>query len=175
MLVVICQALGGSARGALGPPGSDGVGSGAATTSTHEDPHEVVALALSAVRTGGLAVGVGAGHRRADALALRAVRGARAAPWRVQVRGEDAAAGAHADAVLAVLADIARRRTQPGWDVVDALRGRRSQREAAAALGVTRQAVSQRALAAGWRHEQALAPLVAELLVAAQGAARPGV
>ncbi len=155
-------------------PLGEAVGSDAEVTE-HDDPRRVVALTLEAVRAGGLAVGIGAGHAAAHVLAARAARGARAAPWRVQVRGEGAPAAAHADAVLAVLADAARRRTRPGWEVVDALRGGSTQEEAAAALGVTRQAVSQRALAAGWRHEQGLVPLAAQLLLTAQGAARAGV
>ncbi len=153
---------------------AEGSGSDRAVTSEHEDAAAVVDVVLAQVRAGA-AVGVGAGHRRAGALAGAALRGARAAPTRTQVRGEGSPAAAHADAVLAAIADAARRRTEPGWDVVDALRGGRTQAEAAAVLGVTRQAVSQRALAAGWRHEQRLAPLAAELLVAAQGAAPPSV
>lgn len=141
----------------------------------HDDPRRVITLTLEAVRAGGLAVGIGAGHRSAHVLAAKAARGARAAPWCVQVRGEGEPAAAHADAVMAVLADAARRRTGPGWDVVDALRGGATQDAAAAALGVTRQAVSQRALAAGWRHEQGLVPLAGQLLLTAQGAGRAGV
>ena len=141
------------------------------------EPTEAVALALAAARRGEV-VGIGAAptEKVADGLARAALERARSHPDRVVVRGADPVSAARAGAVLAVLADVARRRTAPGWEVVDRLAAGATQAGAARALGVTRQAVSQRAVAAGWRHERDLAPLVADLLAArSDPAPAPGV
>ena len=143
----------------------------------------VVDVALALVRDGHWSVGVGAGAVReplpastregagpAFELARDAVERAKSAPTRVAVSGADAAAAAEAEAVLRLLADLVDRRTAPGWEVVDLLVGGATQAQAAERLGVTRQAVSQRARAAAWQHEHDVRPVAARLLGRAQGA-----
>ena len=160
-----------------------------------DDPALVVRAVLSLVRQGGAtagregprgggawSIGVGAGTVRrplprstragagqAFELARTAVERAKSSSDRLAVRGADPQAAARAQAVLALLADVVRRRTVPGWQVVDLLAQGMNQSEAAERLGVTRQAVSQRASTAGWRHERDVALLAADLLRAAQG------
>ena len=161
-----------------------------------DDPALVVRAVLSLARQVGAAngsegrrggawsVGVGAGEVRrplpsstragageAFELARTAVERAKSSSDRLAVRGADPQSAADAQAVLALLADVVRRRTAPGWQVVDLLAQGMNQSEAAQRLGITRQAVSQRASAAGWRHERDVAPLAADLLRAAQGSA----
>ena len=56
------------------------------------------------------------------------------------------------------------RRTPQGWDVVDRMAGGGTQRDVAAALGITPQAVSTRLRTSGWRAERAAVPGLAALL-----------
>ena len=56
------------------------------------------------------------------------------------------------------------RRTPQGWDVVDRMAGGGTQREVAAALGITPQAVSTRLRTSGWRAERAAVPGLVALL-----------
>ena len=147
------------------------------------DPLVVVDLVLRLARTGHWSVGVGAGAvreplpastRAGAGPAFEHARGAverakRAAPH-VAVSGDDRTAASHAQAVLRLLADLVQRRTEPGWAVVDRLRAGRTQTDVATELGITKQAVSQRALAAGWPHERDVRPAAADLLDRAQAA-----
>lgn len=141
------------------------------------DPDAVVDLVLSLARRRHWSVGVGAGAVReplpsstragagpAFEHARDAVQRAKRSAPHVAVSGDDPAAAAHAEAVLRLLADIVQRRTQAGWAVVDRLRGGRTQTELAVELGITKQAVSQRAQAAGWPHERDVRPAAAALL-----------
>ena len=147
------------------------------------DPDAVVDLVLRLARTGQWSVGVGAGAVRqplprstragagpAFELARDAVQRAKRAAPRVAVSGEDRTAARHAEAVLRLLAEIVQRRTEPGWAVVDRLRDGRTQTDVATELGITKQAVSQRAQAAGWPHERDVRPAAAALLDRAQAA-----
>ena len=145
------------------------------------DPDAVVDLVLRLARTRHWSVGVGAGAVReplpastragagpAFELARDAVERAKRSAPHVAVSGDDPAAAAQAEAVLRLLADIVQRRTELGWVVVDRLKDGRTQTDLASELGITKQAVSQRALAAGWHHERDVRPAAAALLDRAQ-------
>lgn len=147
-----------------------------------DDAGTVVALVLDLVRDGGWHVGVGAGPvdeplprtTRAGrgpvfAHARAAVEAAKRAPDHVAVRGVDDDAAGAADAVLALLAAVVARRSDPAWEAVDLVAAGRTAGEAAAKLGVTRQAVSQRLTAGLWQQERAARPVAARLLAAAGG------
>jgi hypothetical protein len=147
-----------------------------------DDAASVVTLALDLVRDGGWHVGVGAGgvetplptltragRGPAFSLARDAVETAKRTPDHVCVRGADAGAAEQADAVLALLAAVVARRSEPAWEALDLLSEGRTTGEVAAKLGVTRQAVSQRLAAGLWQQERAARPVAARLLVEAAG------
>ncbi len=148
------------------------------------DAEDVVGLVLALIRAGGWSVGVGAGpvHEplpastragtgEAFVLARAAVEAAksRQRPVPLAVRGVDEVAAGDAEAVLTLLGAVLVRRTPAGWDAVDAVRSGAGQDVVAQGLGVTQQAVSQRLRAALWSEEQAVRPVAARLLTAAQG------
>lgn len=148
------------------------------------DAQDAVELVLDLVRLGGWSVGVGAGPvvdplpespregaGEAFVLARAAVEAAksRQRPVPLAVRGVDTVAAGDAEAVLTLLGAVLVRRTPGGWEAVDAVRASGAQDVAAQGLGVTQQAVSQRLRAALWAEDQAVRPVAARLLTAAQG------
>jgi len=110
--------------------------------------------------------GSGAAFVRAREAVERAKR--RAGELPVAVVGDDGGSAAEraadAEAVLQLLASVAARRTDAGWEAVDLVAAGLSQRAAAARLGVSAQAVSQRVRASMWPEEAAARPLAARLL-----------
>lgn len=151
-----------------------------------DDPDVVVDTALQVLRDGGWSVGIGAGpvdeplpaSPRAGSgpaflLARDAVESAksRQRPVALAVRGVDGEAAADADALLVLLGSVAARRSEAGWDAVDAVRDApvAGQNVAARALGVSQQAVSQRLRTAMWAEEAAARPAAARLLTRAAG------
>ena len=142
----------------------------------------VVDTVLELVRLGGWSIGVGAGpvqsplpaSTRAAAgpaflSARRAVDAAKQRPARLAVRGAVPTDAGDAQAVLTALAVIVGRRSEQAWEAI-ALVGRgRTQAEAAAELGITRQAVGQRLAAGLWELELDLRPTAARLLTRAAG------
>ena len=78
---------------------------------------------------------------------------------------------ADAEAGFRLLAAVRSRRTDQGWQAIDQMNRSRSQQEAAAALGVSRQAISQRLQAAQWSAEAIAVPLLTRLLQRADAAA----
>ena len=160
-----------------------------------DDPSSVVDLALHLLRIGGWSIGIGAGPvdeplprstREASGPAFIAAREAveaakgRGRPVPLAVRGSGEVAARDAEAVLTMLGSVVVRRSAAGWEAVDADRRARSstshdgavQQAAAASLGISQQAVSQRLKAAMWAEEQAVRPAVARLLSAAGMEAR---
>lgn len=146
------------------------------------DPALVVDLALRLARSRHWSVGVGAGAVRsplppstragagpAFEHARDAVQRAKRSDPHLAVSGDDPTAAAHAEAVLRLLGDLVQRRTDLGWAVVDRLKDGCTQTDLADRLGISKQAVSQRAQAAGWHHERDVRPAVAALLDRAQG------
>jgi len=138
----------------------------------------VVDLSLYLQRLRGWSVGVGVGAvdlplavsaRASSGPAFVAAREAverarvRGVPVPLAVNGADPDAARDAEAVLQLLAAVVRRRSPAGWEAVDTLAGR-TQRDVAASLGITAQAVSQRLAAALWEEEVAVRPVAARLL-----------
>ena len=150
-----------------------------------DDPAAVVDLVLLLVREDAWSVGVGAGPVQAPLpastraatgpaflSARRAVDAAKQRPSHVAVRGAVAPEAADAQAVLGALALLVDRRSDQAWEAIAQVSGGRTQAQAAAALGISRQAVGQRLAAAQWDLEQELRPTAARLLARAAGEAR---
>ncbi|MFD1721561.1 DNA-binding protein [Amnibacterium endophyticum] len=139
---------------------------------------------LELTRDAGWSVGVGVGgvaeplpastrEARGPAFvaARAAVEAAKRAQHRVDVRADDETAAGDATALLQLLLDVRARRSEEGWAVADRLRAGLTQAQIADEEGVTPQAVSQRARAAGIRLEEAAVPALARLLARLDGAA----
>ncbi|SES85349.1 hypothetical protein [Geodermatophilus poikilotrophus] len=146
------------------------------------DPVVVVDLVLRLVREGGWSIGVGAGtvqaplpdSTRAGAgaaylCARRAVDAARQRGVRLAVRGAVPPDAGDAQAVLSALAVVVQRRSAPAWEAIELVGAGCTQAAAAAALGVSRQAVGQRLTAGLWELERELRPTAARLLTRAAG------
>jgi hypothetical protein len=146
------------------------------------DPADVVELVLRLVRMGGWSIGVGAGavqtplpeSTRAGAgqaflAARRAVDAAKQRPFRLAVRGAVPPEAADAQAVLSALAGLVDRRSEQAGAAIALVEEGRTQSDAAAALGISRQAVGQRLAAAMWELERELRPTAARLLARAAG------
>ncbi|WP_104523946.1 hypothetical protein [Blastococcus atacamensis] len=145
-------------------------------------PEEVVDVAVRLVRLGGWSIGIGAGPVQsplppstraatgpAFLSARRAVDAAKQRPMRLAVRGAVPPDAADAQAVLSALAVLVGRRSDQAWEAIDLVDGGRTQAEAAAELGISRQAVGQRLAAASWELERELRPTAARLLARAAG------
>ncbi|BCN68795.1 hypothetical protein GS894_09925 [Rhodococcus hoagii] len=145
-----------------------------------DDADIVVDLALDLVRREHWSVGIGvgeveeplpaqtrAGRGPAFEAARDAVERAKRSPSGVAVEATDALAAADADAALTLLALLVSRRTPQGHAAVDLARRGLNQAESAAELGISKQAVSQRLIAAGWHAESAGRQLAARLLARA--------
>jgi hypothetical protein len=143
---------------------------------------DVVDTVLELVRLGGWSIGVGAGpvqtplppSTRAGAgpaflSARRTVDAAKQRPARLAVRGALPADAGDAQAVLTALAVVVQRRSEQAWEAIALVGAGRTQAEAAATLGVTRQAVGQRLAAGLWDLERDLRPTAARLLTRAAG------
>ena len=146
------------------------------------DASAAVDLALALAATGSWSVGLGTGAvqsplprstraARGPAFehARRAVERAKTGAEPVAVRGPDDEAAGEADALLQLLVAVVRRRSPAGSEVCELLARGLTQREAADRLGVSKQAVSQRAQAALWTQEARVRPLAARLLRASAG------
>ena len=139
-------------------------------------------LALTLTRIGDWSVGIGAGAveeplgASARASAGPAFVSARAAVERAKLKSEPVpvvVAGAHdgaaeaATAVVQLIASVIRRRSAAGWEVADLLAHGATQREAAAKLAISEQAVSQRVASAMIDEERRARPVAARLIDAA--------
>jgi hypothetical protein len=147
-----------------------------------DDPAQVVDAVLDLVRLGGWSIGVGAGPvqtplpdstRAATGTAFlcarRAVDAAKQRPARLAVRGAVPADAGDAQAVLTALAVLLERRSDAAWEAIALVEAGRTQAQAAAELGISRQAVGQRLAAAAWELEGELRPTAARLLARAAG------
>ena len=145
-------------------------------------PEAAVDLALRLMRAGEWSVGLGVGpvdiplRESARASSGPAFVHARRAVERARGRGEPvplvvAAANADAEeqatAVLQLLASVVRRRSDAGWEVSDLLVDGASQKDVAARIGISTQAVSQRAASAMLDEERRARPVAAALLAQA--------
>jgi hypothetical protein len=77
------------------------------------------------------------------------------------------------EALITLLLIARDRRTPQGWDVVDRMAGGGTQRDVAAALRITPQAVSTRLRTSGWRAERAAVPGLEALLAHLDAEADP--
>ena len=147
-----------------------------------DDPGVVVDVVLWLVRSGGWSIGVGAGPVQtplpqstraatgpAFLSARRAVDAAKPRPSRIAVRGASPSDASDAQAVLSALAVLVDRRSEQAWEAIALVEGGRTQAEAAAELGISRQAVGQRLAAGLWDLERDLRPTAARLLARAAG------
>jgi hypothetical protein len=147
-----------------------------------DDPAVVVDVVLRLAREGGWRVGVGAGpvqtplpdSTRAGAgpaylCARRAVDAAGQRSVRLAVRGAVPPDAADAQAVLSALAVVVQRRSAQAWQAIELVGAGQTQARAAAALGISRQAVGQRLAAGQWELERELRPTAARLLARAAG------
>jgi hypothetical protein len=147
-----------------------------------DDADQVVDVVLDLVRSGGWSIGVGAGpvqtplpqSTRAGSgpaflSARRAVDAAKQRPFRLAVRGAAPAEAGDAQAVLSALAALVDRRSEQAWEAIALVADGRTQAEAAAQLGISRQAVGQRLAAGLWDLERELRPTAARLLARAAG------
>ncbi len=146
------------------------------------DPAVVVDVVLRLVREGGWRIGVGAGPVQtpssdsartgagpAHLYARRAVDAAGQRSVRLAVRGAVPADAGDAQAVLSALAVVVQRRSAQAWEALELVGAGHTQAGAAAALGVSRQAVGQRLAAGLWELERELRPTAARLLTRAAG------
>jgi hypothetical protein len=149
-----------------------------------DEPDTVVDLVARLVRDGGWSIGVGAGPVQvplpsstraatgpAFLAARRAVDAAKQRPQRVAVRGASPPDAGDAQAVLTALAMLVERRSEQAWEAIAHVAAGRTQAEAAAALGISRQAVGQRLSAGMWDLERELRPTAVRLLARAAGEA----
>ncbi len=146
------------------------------------DAATTVTLTLHLQRLQEWSVGIGAGDIDHLADTSRASSGpvfihARAAveraagrtvPTPVAVVGDDPERAREAEALLQLMAAVVRRRSAAGWQMIEARRAASTAREAAAALGISPQAASQRLQAALWEEVRGVEPLAAGLLRAAE-------
>jgi hypothetical protein len=151
------------------------------------DGRTVLEAALALLRTERWRVGIGIGQvRRPLADVTRAVGGsafvnardavefARKRPLRCAVVADDAAQTATIQPLVDLLLHFRSRRTDPGWEIWDLMETGLDQKAAAARLGITPQAASRRALAAGIRLDAAARGALASLLDAADPDRDPG-
>jgi hypothetical protein len=143
-----------------------------------------IALHLLRLRTWSVGLGVGPvdtplpatareGAGDAFVLAREAVDRAKRRPHRFALSGGSGGAltGGEVEALVELLLAVRDRRSAEGWEVAELLEVEGSQVAVAARLGVTPQAVSLRARAAGLREEQDALPALTALLAALDGAA----
>ena len=147
-----------------------------------DEADTVVDVVLQLVRAGGWSIGIGAGpvqtplpqSTRAGAgpaflSARRAVDAAKQRPFRLAVRGAVQVDAADAQAVLSALAAVVERRSDQAWEAIALVESGRTQADAAAVLGISRQAVGQRLAAGLWDLERELRPTAGRLLTRAAG------
>lgn len=142
-----------------------------------DDPAAVVAALELLLRDGGWHVGVGvgdveqplptdvrAGRGSAFLRARTAVGRAKSSPAHLAVVGPEGRAAEHLEGVSWLWAAVLGRRSARGWEVADLVDAGATYDEAAARLGISPSAVSQRARAAGLA-ESGRARLIAEDLL----------
>ncbi|WP_197984271.1 hypothetical protein [Aeromicrobium sp. CFBP 8757] len=145
-----------------------------------DDPDAVVDMALTLVRDGGWSIGIGVGEvERPLADSVRANRGpafvaarqaverAKSSPLHVAVEAESSG-GELAETALLLVAGIVDRRSEAGWQAVDAMATSETQAVAAASLGISPQAMNRRLRVAGYVEERRGHALVTHLLEAAR-------
>ncbi len=135
-----------------------------------------LAIVLELARAGDWSVGLGIGAAHLGAgirestgpafiAARRAVERAKRKATRVGVETEPVSVdAADADALVDLLLLVRARRTDEGWELHDLLDRGATQAEAATTLGISPQAASDRAIAAGLRQDRAATEALTRLL-----------
>ncbi|UYM05830.1 SatD family protein [Solicola gregarius] len=137
----------------------------------------VVSAVADLVRRGDWWIGVGvgavetpvpdnvrAGRGTAFVHARAAVDRAKTQPTGLAVVGDDEPAATRSETTLWLLAGLLMRRSDAGWEAVDAMAGVGRQIDAAARLGITPQAMSRRLRVAGWAEDSRARDLAAWVL-----------
>ena len=142
------------------------------------DPASTVRLTLELQRLQEWAVGIGVGEADHLAASARASSGpafirareaverasSRTVPAPVAVVAADPDGARDAEALLQLMAAVLRRRSDAGWEMIDARLRAPTARAAAEELGISPQAASQRLQAALWEEVRGVEPLAAGLL-----------
>jgi hypothetical protein len=135
-----------------------------------------IGIVLQLTRTGRWSVGLGTGEVELAAnarestgpafiAARRAVDRAKKRTTHFALESEpDAALAAHVESLVDLLLLLRQRRTEPGWQLYDLLADGGTQLDAARALDITPQAVSERAITAGLRADETATAALASLL-----------
>ena len=136
-----------------------------------------LAIITDLTRTGEWSVGCGIGRVRSPlprntreasgpgfVAARLAVERAKGMPLRFALAGESPTDAPAAEPLIELLLLIRSRRTTEGWELFDLVAGGLTQAAAAQVLGISPQAASQRARAAGIRTELAAIPALAAVL-----------
>jgi hypothetical protein len=145
-----------------------------------DDSRAVADTVVLLVEAGGWSIGLGigdvelplppttrAGRGPAFECAREAVNAAKNSPYRVAVTGPDPVSSAYAQTALRLLARTVAGRSDAGQAAARLMRLGRTQSVAAATLGITPQALSQRLRAADWYIEEETRLLTAHLLESA--------
>lgn len=148
-----------------------------------DEPDDAVDVVLDLVRTGDWYAGVGVGPVRepipasvraaagpAFVNARKAVERAKGSAARLAVVGPDLVTAGDAEALLALLSAVVQRRRAQGWEVIDLIRQGLAQKDVAADLKISPQAVSQRLRSTLWQEERRARPVAGRLLGAADRA-----
>lgn len=136
-----------------------------------------LAIITDLTRTGEWSVGCGIGRVRSPlprntreasgpgfVAARLAVERAKGMPLRFALAGESSTDAPAVEPLIELLLLIRSRRTPEGWELFDLVAGGMTQAAAAQVLGISPQAASQRARAAGIRTELAAIPALAAVL-----------
>ena len=134
-----------------------------AVTILATDGHWSIGVGIGKVELP-LPVQTRAGRGQAFERAREAVTSAKNTRYRVSVVGSGTAADGHAQTALRLLVRTAAGRSSAGQEAVRQMRLGLSQSEAAATLGITPQAMSQRLQAADWHIEEDTRVLATHLL-----------
>ncbi|AYF99338.1 DNA-binding protein [Protaetiibacter intestinalis] len=153
------------------------------------DPRAALDLVLALARTGSWSVGLGIGEVRTplpaqtraatgDALiaARTAVESAKKRPTRVSIASERSTRpeAETLQSMLDLLLQLRERRSPEGWELYDRVESGLTQAQAAHQLGITPQAASKRAIAAGIRLDVAAREGLTALLALAAETSTPG-
>lgn len=148
--------------------------------ATPASAEAVLTLVMALLAAGDWAIGIGiasenASKANADKAALKALsaahsvlaKGGKAGHVKIRIRSTDAEAHAMSEdisAAFALLYHVISRRSPEGREATHLMRAGWTQVEAAAELGVSKQAINQRLAAAGWNAELAGWNLAVHLL-----------
>lgn len=134
------------------------------------DAEAALNLIMALLSDGSWAIGLGIADRSDASHAATKAVGTRPGQVQVIVDKRDAPTDASdIAAVFALMAHVLHKRTYEGREATSLVRRGMNQNEAAATLGISKQAMSQRLQAAGWPAEQAGWQLALNLITRAAG------